>query len=92
MGAGSQDVWKPERVSNDPFIIHEPDQQLPFYLGPQATVRPYTLEVLQIQRIVLVEPGSHHPGRGWLPHLDSRRVSDRCKHAIMLKYERDSWP
>lgn len=67
-------------------------QQLPFYLGPQATVRPYTLEVLQIQRIVLVEPGSHHPGRGWLPHLDSRRVSDRCKHAIMLKYERDSWP
>lgn len=27
MGAGSQDVWKPERVSNDPFIIHEPDQQ-----------------------------------------------------------------
>jgi hypothetical protein len=68
--------WLPNVEINKKVIT----QELQFYLGPDAHVRPYTRDVSSTISNISIKILTIRPGRGRLFNHDSRSVPDRCMH------------
>ncbi|VTT60849.1 unnamed protein product [Fusarium fujikuroi] len=69
MSSSMNKYWIPHQDIHRKVIT----QELQYYLGPQATVRPYTLEPNGYPLLM-----NSNVGRGWIPHHHSRILPDRC--------------